>query len=74
MIDDLIENRSKKKKKLNSHEKENLFHPYGVLPLGNMYTVSTNCRFDSLGLFGSLEDDTIIEILKYEICSREVYV
>jgi hypothetical protein len=49
----------RKKKKLN----ENLIHPYGVLPLGNMYTASTSCRFASLGYFATLEDDTIIEIL-----------
>lgn len=49
-----------KKKKKQSHNFNT--HPNGVLPLGNMYTCSSNCKLDSLGLLCAFPDDTIIEI------------
>jgi hypothetical protein len=62
MDDNSTSKRPRKKKKLNDNV--NLFHPLGVLPLGNMYTAASNCRHDSLGYFSALADDTIIEILR----------
>jgi hypothetical protein len=59
-----VSKRPKKRKKGNTYHSF-ASHPLNVLPLGNLYTGSTNCRIDSLGLFSSLQDDTIVEILGY---------